>query len=196
MEVGIVKIDGESAKASTCTNDSKHKESQNWNHSEKKVLVHNVMKFSRNKKEVDKMVQQWIEDHAHIRIEKTKKPHNCNWILITLEDENMVDPFIELMNDGRHVNKRGGILRASRASEDTSYHSSDRKKRQLHEEEDQEQKKAKKIQEDCVKSDDEVRDVITPLWRKPYEEQLKIKARTMAIKCLGRIVKEIDSKFR
>ena len=47
-----------------------------------------------------------------------------------------------------------------------------------------------------VLSNDEVRDAITPLWRKSYQEQLDVKAREMVNKCSKSIIKEIKKKFR
>jgi hypothetical protein len=47
-----------------------------------------------------------------------------------------------------------------------------------------------------VLSNEEVRDAITPLWRKSYEEQLDVKAKEMVNKCSKNIIKEVKKKFR
>jgi hypothetical protein len=45
-------------------------------------------------------------------------------------------------------------------------------------------------------SNEEVRDAITQLWRKSYEEQLDVKAKEMVNKCSKNIIKEVKKKFR
>jgi hypothetical protein len=59
-------------------------------------------------------------------------------------------------------------------------------------------KKGRRVAADdpVPKSPDEVRDVITPLWKIPYEKQLEIKKLNMIKKCAMSIHKEIKSIFR
>jgi len=103
----------------TTDNNERH-----WDQINKKVVVRNVLKFLRPK-EVTKLTTEWLKDkeHLNIKIIKTKSPPKDNWIKVTLEDESMVDPFIQLINTGGEggkaiTNALGGSLFAKRANED------------------------------------------------------------------------------
>lgn len=92
----------------------------------RKVVIHNVLKYIRTK-EITKLTNSWLsnipphiteqlsllssssnnnnstdgggeEQRNKIVIEKIKKPPKDNWIKVTLKEEYMVDPFIELIN--------------------------------------------------------------------------------------------------
>jgi tRNA (uracil-5-)-methyltransferase len=193
---------------------------RHWDQTSKKVVVHNVLKFLRPK-EVTKLTNEWLKnkEHLNIKIIKTKKPPKDNWIKVTLEDETMVDPFIQLINtggvDGKAMtNARGGKLIAKRAS-DIGIDGADdennrkRKDRDGNDDDNDTFQNAKKraaaatIATSTTKaasirilSADEVRDAITPLWRLPYQEQLNLKSKEMIHKCAMKIIKEIKGKFR
>jgi SAM-dependent methyltransferases related to tRNA (uracil-5-)-methyltransferase len=58
---------------------------------------------------------------------------------------------------------------------------------------------AKRLRRDpveCVKTQDEVRDKLTPYWKMTYEEQLDTKTKMMVNKCFQRIIGEIKKKFQ
>jgi hypothetical protein len=59
-----------------------------------------------------------------------------------------------------------------------------------------EAKRARAERPDRILSNDDVRDAITPLWRKEYTEQLDEKAKEMVNKCSKKIVQEVKRKFR
>ena len=189
--------------AATSTTDNNN--DRHWDQTNQKVVVRNVLKFLRAK-EVTKLTTEWLKgkEHLNIKIIKTKKPPKDNWIKITLEDESMVDPFIQLINtggvDGKPItNARGGSLFAKRASEDQNNDDNRRKRkdRDGNDNNDNEQQHAKKRAAAMkILTTDEVRDAITPLWKLPYEEQLQVKSREMIHKCAMKIIKEIKGKFR
>eukprot|EP00571_Detonula_confervacea_P009851 CAMPEP_0172301328 /NCGR_PEP_ID=MMETSP1058-20130122/3240_1 /TAXON_ID=83371 /ORGANISM="Detonula confervacea, Strain CCMP 353" /LENGTH=830 /DNA_ID=CAMNT_0013011397 /DNA_START=42 /DNA_END=2534 /DNA_ORIENTATION=- len=187
-----------------------------FDHTSRKVVVHNVLKYI-HAKGIAKLTTSWLESHnanpanPKLEITKTKKPPKDNWVKITLADESMVNVFIELINTGGEggeamVNGRGKPLFAKRADEMFTKEANDRDDRDGRDGKrgrddrdnnggrDDKNKRFK--QEITILSNDEVRDKITPLWRMPYEEQLDTKAREMVNKCAKKIVKEIKGKFR
>ena len=187
------------AGTTTDNNNDRH-----WDQTNQKVVVRNVLKFLRAK-EVTKLTTEWLKgkEHLNIKIIKTKKPPKDNWLKITLEDESMVDPFIQLINtggvDGKPItNARGGSLFAKRASEDQNNDDNRRKRkdRDGNDVNDNEQHAKKRAAAMKILTTDEVRDAITPLWKLPYEEQLQVKSREMIHKCAMKIIKEIKGKFR
>jgi tRNA (uracil-5-)-methyltransferase len=152
----------------------------------KKVIVYNIAKFTKEY-EIKKLVKQWLEG-TDIECVKTKKPPRQNWLVLTLSKEEMVDQLINILNDGRHMNKKGGLLRAQRAS--------DRAEKRGRDDGDGNGARKRMKRDDYVKTADEVRDAVTPLWRSTYEEQLKLKTRNMIFKSLSKITKEINGKVR
>mmetsp|Transcript_30833 Transcript_30833/g.62153 ORF Transcript_30833/g.62153 Transcript_30833/m.62153 type:complete len:748 (+) Transcript_30833:59-2302(+) len=189
------------AATTTTTTDNNER---HWDQTNKKVVVRNVLKFLRPK-EVTKLTTEWLKgkEHLNIKIIKTKKPPKDNWIKVTLEDESMVDPFIQLINtggeDGKAItNARGGDLFAKRANEDQrgDNNNDNNRKRKGGRDGNDDNDARKRAAAMKVLTADEVRDAITPLWRLPYEEQLKVKTREMIHKCSMKIIKEIKGKFR
>ena len=94
-----------------------------FDHTSRKVVVHNVLKYIRHK-ELQKMVSSWLAGHEdkNIVIVGTKKPPRDNWVKLTFEHENMVNPFIDIINTGGEngaalSNGRGRSLFAKRADE-------------------------------------------------------------------------------
>lgn len=180
-----------------------------WDHTSRKVVVHGVLKFLRAK-EIPKLVSSWIAGRENdFVIEKTKKPPKDSWLKITLKEEGMVDDFIELINKGGEnggamKNVKGRPLFAKRADEEfQNQRDGDRKRKERDGDDNNDsnnkrgrQERARSERPITILSNDEVRDRITPLWRKTYEEQLDQKAREMVNKCALKIVKEIKGKFR
>lgn len=188
-----------------------------WDGTSRKVVVRNVLKFVRHK-EVGKLVAKWLAGREDdLRIVSHKKPPRDNWIKVTLADERMVDPFIELINKGGPnggpmVNGRGKPLLAHRAdpllekggggSRDGRGGGGGDRKRGGGDRPDGGRGDAKRMRRSDdrppvrILSTDEVRDAVTPLWRDPYEAQLEAKAKEMTMKCAAKVVKEIRGKFR
>lgn len=161
-----------------------------WDHTNRKVIVRNTLKFMKNK-DVDKLAKSWLatlQEPNSIRISKTKKAPNKPWIQVTLEEEDMVQPFLDHMNTSKFTNRRGNVMHAERADADRD----NRKRKNGGEDE----RDAKRRKPSGPKTDDEVRDTITPLWRQSYEKQLDTKQRDMIKKCANKIVQEVKKKFR
>ena len=167
-----------------------------FDHTNRKVVVFNVNKHMKPR-EIDALVETWKQAllKADIRIDRIKKPlSGC--LYVTLESESMVEGMVQLLNSGQFTNKKGGLLSAKRAD--------DRRERgvkfQRNEEEEQDNgnvSKKPRIADgnEFVKTDDEVRDALAPLWRLSYDQQLDQKARRMVNKCLVKIISETKAKF-
>ena len=170
----------------------------------RKVVVHNVLKFLRPK-EVTRLVADWVRGReTTLQIVQTKKPPRDNWVKVTLADEKMVGPFIELINRGGEdgaalKNQRGGALFAKRADDflrrDDGGSGRKRKGRDDDGRDGGHEGRSVRPRPVTVLSADEVRDKITPLWRLPYTDQLEKKAREMVTKCAMKIVKDVKKKF-
>jgi tRNA (uracil-5-)-methyltransferase len=166
---------------------------RSFDHTNRKVIVQNVLKFLRNK-EIEKLTKTWLrclKDPNSIRIEKFKKPPTESWVMLTLEHEDMVQPFLDHMSANNFTNRKGKPVYAVRA--DSKLEGRDDKKRKNEGEEEQD---AKRRKTSGPKTKDEIRDAITPLWRLPYEEQIQTKQREMIKKCAMKIIQEVKSKFR
>mmetsp|Transcript_15277 Transcript_15277/g.18594 ORF Transcript_15277/g.18594 Transcript_15277/m.18594 type:complete len:709 (+) Transcript_15277:57-2183(+) len=171
--------------------DGEAKKSSNiLNHSNRRVIVHNVCKFTKMY-EMEKQIQTWIKD-TEIKVAKIKKPPKTTWAILTLEEEAMVDQLIDILNDGK-MNKKGGVLRAQKT---TDMDNETNKKRDRDGSNNSNDGHKRSRQEDYVKTPDNIRDAVTPLWRLTYEEQIDLKSRTMVNKCLSKIVQELKSKVR
>jgi tRNA (uracil-5-)-methyltransferase len=161
----------------------------------RKVLISNVDKYLKN---VDKVVSGWLKG-TDAKVIKTKKPPNKFWLIVTLEDENQVQTVIDKINTSQLRNKKGKLLKANRASDakiddDNSF--SDNKRLREESNSNDSNKRMRSNDIETVKSEEEVKDKLTPLWRSSYEEQLKIKSKSMVQKCLTRIISDIKAKFR
>jgi tRNA (uracil-5-)-methyltransferase len=158
-------------------------------HSNRKVIIYNIDKYMKIKA-IEKKVQEWIKD-TDVKVSKTKKPPKNNWIVLTLEDESMVETFMNILNNGTHFNKKGGALEAKRPVEATG----DANKRSRDGNDDRATKRMRQEPVECVKTPAQVRDKLTPLWKMSYEDQLDQKTKTMVNKCLSKITSEIKRKF-
>jgi len=124
-------VDAEAAAPSVTTSTSNRFESDSmrakFDHSSRKVVVHNVLKFMRSK-DVTKLTSSWINQYNssnsnhQIQIVNARKPPKDSWIKVTLAHEEMVAPFITFINSGGKdgnalVNERGRPLFAKRVDE-------------------------------------------------------------------------------
>ena len=93
---------------------------QSWDNSHRKVVVHHMFKFTDNKKG-RKLAEQWAKDatkesNVDISIYKVRKPPSDTFMVVTLTQTNMVQPFIDYINNNPNVtNKRGVKLFAKPA---------------------------------------------------------------------------------
>lgn len=164
-----------------------------FDHTNRKVIVQNVLKFLRNK-EIEKLTRTWLgglKDPNSIRIEKFKKPPTDSWVMLTFEHEDMVQPFLDHMSANNFTNRKGKPVFAVRA--DSRFEGRDDTKRKNEGVDEQDSKRRKTS---SPKSKDEIRDVITPLWRLSYEQQIQTKQREMIKKCAIKIIQEVKGKFR
>ena len=153
-------------------------------------MVRNVFKYIKAN-DPKKLMNSWT-DNTTMNIVKHKKAPKANWVLLTLEHDDMVAPFLELFKDGKLTNKKGHVMKCHRAAEHDG-------KQNAGETETSNHKRAKSSStppQDCIKTPSEVRDKLTPLWNIPYSQQLDQKTRTIVNKCLKRIISELKSKFR
>jgi len=167
---------------------------RHWDHSIRKVVVRNLFKFIKPK-DLQKLMNSWT-DGTSMKIVKHKRAPKVNWILLTLEHEDMVEPFLKLFEGGKQRNKKGGKMHAHRAKNDDGNEDENNKKRKNSDQKDGREKKARTALEDCIKTPDQVRDKLTPFWKLSYEEQLKQKTRNIINKCLSKIITEMKFKFR
>jgi len=159
-------------------------------HSHRRVVVYNVDKFQKAKV-TKRFLESWIKG-TNIIVTKNVKPPKNNWMVITLENEDMVEPFMAIINDGTQKNKKGGVLRAQRAASGDD----DNKRSRDDGDNNNRSKRSRKEPAECVKTADEVRNKLTPFWEKTYEEQLDLKTKLMINKCFLRISSEIKKKFQ
>lgn len=169
----------------------------------RKIVVHNVLKFLNNK-QLDAIVKTWLDDAKkeggfHLVIERYKKPPRNGWINVTVAEDCMVDPFIKLINEKKRVNKRGQVMFARRAGEESERRRNDSKKRTRDSKDDKndfsESKRARPDVPVCP-TPSQIRDKLTALWSKPYPAQLEDKKTDMIRNCSFKIIKEMKSKFR
>ena len=158
---------------------------------DKKVYVHNVLKYL-NQRVVNRMTDEWLKklqvDHPSLLFDKVKKPPKDNWILVTVNSAEFVQPLIDYINSSNLQNKKGGNLYATRATS--------KRKRDGNNNEESDSRKRQHRDRNAVQTPRDPRDVITPLWRQSYEDQLKSKVKEMVRKSAMKIVQEVKSRFR
>jgi tRNA (uracil-5-)-methyltransferase len=181
-----------------------------WDHSNRKVLLQGVMKFQ-NSKAVTKSLDKWIErfnsssssGDLQLKYDKVKKPPKETWMVVTLQSEDMVEPFIRFINETEDItNKRGNKIFAKRANEDDR--NDNRKRQRPSEDADREQSPTKRqrvsddegLQTRRFVTEEEVKDKIIPLWKLSEKEQVEIKMKEMIKKCAMSVVKELKARFR
>jgi hypothetical protein len=195
-----------------------------WDHSNRRVMVKNVLKFLR-KGALEKMVDSWIQGCQNkVKLTKIKKPPQDNWVLLTLEKEDQVPILMDYINsqDSNCINKKGERLRAVKMDEESEKQAADnndafninsadadrstRNKRRRDHNNDSEEYMSKRqkgiLQRQApegtprIVTPDEIKDAMIPLWRNTYKQQLETKERELVRKCAIKVVKEIKDKFR
>jgi len=184
-------------------------------YSNRKVMVQGVNKYD-NVKGVRKTVSKWMEemnaansDDAVPKFEyqKVKKPPKDSWMVVTLKEESMVQPFIDYINHGGITNKKGNKLFAKRPVPVNE--STDRKRKSDDGDDDSRgsgrdrlSKRQRTTAPAAIQAarrpvtDDELRDAATPLWRLSYEDQIASKTRELINKSAQKIVNGIRSRFK
>lgn len=195
-------------KASADTKVEALEDRSTWDFSNRKVLIQGVHKFDDTKK-TKKTLSKWIsdieqnQDGLKIEYTKVKKPPKDTWMLVTLNEEAMVQPFIDYINNhnGGITNKRGNKLFAKRP-EPTVARDEDRKRKYDEDPKEGDTTKRQRMTPEAIEaarrpvSDDEIRDKTTPLWKLSQEDQISSKMKELVFKCAQKIVKEIKARFR
>jgi hypothetical protein len=179
---------------------------RHWDFSNRKVIVHNVMKFMKNK-ETTKMVASWMEalqekypDKA-IDFEKFRKPPQDSFVVITMKEESMCPLLIQYINENKLKNKRGFELVAKPGTEE----SDDKKKRGAAEDTDPTSaptsKRQRIIEESTTAArrpvtEEEIQNKVTPLWQLSADEQKSKKMTNMIKGCAMKIVANVKKRFR
>lgn len=173
-----------------------------WDFSSRKVMVQGVNKFH-DVKTLTKIVNKWLEDiksttDVSLAYDKIKKPPKETWMVVTMQAEAMVQPFIDYICTNEIQNKRGGKLFAKLALNESRDNDNRGKRtsRDDHGDEDQTSKRQRVQHARRPITDEELKNKITPLWKLSPEEQLDTKMKEMIKKCAMKIMNEIKIKFR
>jgi hypothetical protein len=188
--------------------DAASEDTRPWDFSNRKVMVQGVLKFH-DVKTVTKMVKKWLEDinaktDAPLAFDKIKKPPKGTWMLITMQTEVMLQPFIDYINSNDIRNKRGEKFVAKLAVDDSGDKDNlGKRSSRDNDNDDQPLKRQRKAMDGAELqnarrpiTEEEIKDKITPLWKLSPAEQLDTKMKEMIKKCAMKIVQEIKAKFR
>ena len=193
---------------------------QTLSNESRKVVVHNVEKYLRPKN-LKKLLDSWLADAQSssdaaiksIKIDKTKSPNGKEWMHVWVEDDGMVEPFLRLINDTERKTKYGKVMYAKRhdgTHNDTSNGDGGgkggTKRGRDDSEKDDTGKRARtddnrrgganENDDDKPKTEDDVRDKLTPYWRMPYSDQLVRKKMELIKKSAQKIIKGVKQRFR
>ena len=141
-----------------------------WDFSNRKVVVQGVDKFH-DVKTATKMVQKWLDttststtapsasttttNTSLFVIDKIKKPPKSNWLLVTLQNEAMVQPFIEFINTSNIKSRKGNNVFAKVQQQQSNHNDDDennnnhgRDRRRRHRDDDGEEENSGALNED------------------------------------------------
>ena len=175
-----------------------------WDRTNCKVIVHAVDQYL-NPAKIKKLTERWLSDpdfsktYPDCKIVKTKKPPRDSWMQVTLNSVDYVQPFIELLETKKFVNKKGRTMYATTVDNNTSSDGLTNNKRGGDGDSNgRDNKRPRREENDATStsSSRDVRDVVTPLWKLPYSDQLQTKQKQMITKCVVKAIKEIKNKFR
>lgn len=190
----------ENAAAATTTAAATPAVSENtpsWDHSDRRVMLQGVYKYH-DTKQCRKLVEDMIEtikttQGTTLEIHKTKKAPKQSWVSVTFSQVEMVQPFIDYVNNNDLKSRNGIKLFAKRAA-------SNERKRRGEDSSDRDGKrqklKAAKAEARRPVTEEEIKDRMCPLWRLSEEEQRSQKLKNMIKKCSMKIIQEIKGKFR
>ncbi len=157
-----------------------------------------------------------------VRIDKTKSPNKCEWMHVWLEEDGMVEPFLRLVNDAERKSKYGKVMYAKRHNDENGNNGGSgsgtgggrkgtKRGRGGDDDDDDDGKdgKTKKPRtghddrgdggdqdEGKPKTEDDVRDKLTPYWRMAYSDQLVRKKMDLIKKSAQKITKGVKQRFR
>ena len=184
-----------------------------WDYSHLRVMIKNILKFM-SKRDIKKMLASWIDGTGNkIKITKSKKPPQDPWIVVTVENEDQVGILVDYINKNKLTNKRGETLVAHRVEQqhgvregvddrDSENGENNRKRGDWNDGSNTASSKRQRVQRAIenakpqIITNEELKDVLLPLWRCTYQEQLRKKEMNMVRRSALRIVKEIMAKFR
>ena len=187
----------------------------------RKVVVYNVEKYLRPK-QLKRLLDSWSADARtspdaavrSVRIDKTKSPNGKEWMHVWLEEDGMVEPFIRLVNDAERKSKYGKVMHAKRHNNDENGNnggsgSGTKRGRGGNDDDDGKDGQTKRPRtghddrgdggdhdEGKPKTDDDVRDKLTPYWRMAYSDQLVRKKMELIKKSAQKITKGVKQRFR
>ena len=170
-------------------------------HASRRVIIHNIYKYSRPN-DITRLletIKQSLSTPESIKILKSKKPPHQDWVSVTMESDDMAQMFIDGVNNGKFGKQKGNskFMFARIASERGDDRQSNGGGKRGRDGQDAEDEGGKRGKMDLAPLDDDgVRDSMTPLWKDPYEKQLKWKWRNMVNKSVKKITKEILTTFR
>ena len=192
--------------------DIKNAVERSWDFSNRKVIVHNVMKFMKSK-ETTKMVSQWMTaireqfPGTAMEYEKIKKPPQDTFVVVTLKEESMCQVLIDYIHDSQVKNKRGFLLVAKPGTEGEDTNNNNSNKRNASTDGDAEDasaptSKRQRIIEESVSAarrpvtEEEIKNKVTPLWQLTEEQQRNKKMTNMIKGCAMKIVASVKKRFR
>jgi len=190
--------------------DDLDKRASHLSHASRRVILNNVYKWSRNN-DVEKLIQSIVStlpEENTVKVAKFKKPPKKDWVSITFETDSMAEAFTEAVKNGKFEKQKGNrkhLFAKVSSDQDDRRDSSDKNNRgnkRGRNENDNSLNEANGGKRGKIESNDEpldddgIRDSMTPLWRKPYEDQLKWKWRQMVNKCTKKIAQDLKTTFR
>lgn len=175
-------------------------ETPSWDHSDRRVMLQGVFKYH-DVKHCRKMVQGMIDtvnetQGKNLEIDKIKKAPKQSWVSITFMGVDMVEPFIQHVNNSEIVVKGGKRLFAKRAQSNERKRrgddddDGDNNKGSNHERDNRKRAKvaAAIVQSRRAVTEDEIKDKICPLWKLSDEEQRNQKLKDMIKRCTMKII--------
>jgi len=164
---------------------------RSWDFSHRKIIVNNAMKYM-NKKDVPKLVDSWVaklkeEKNIDVEVERAKKPPKDGWIVVTLKEESMCQPFIDFINASNFRNKKGGIYNARKVNDGKRPGEGDGNRNP---------KRVRRPDSKRPVTEEEIKNKIVPLWKLSAEEQERKKMGDMIKRCSKRIISNIKQKIR
>mmetsp|Transcript_22083 Transcript_22083/g.50467 ORF Transcript_22083/g.50467 Transcript_22083/m.50467 type:complete len:707 (-) Transcript_22083:269-2389(-) len=187
-----------------------------------RVQLHGVLRHS-TQKDLRKLIEKTWKGHdpvVHGNIVKIKKVPGATWATVTLDAavvnskdgtetvpsiDTTLENFVQFVNDTAHPkeNERGYAVHAKRGlcrdgGGDGEKEGSDGGGDDEDGEETDQNREGKRRKLDAamtIKSPSEICDAIAPMWKQPYEEQLRCKNKEMVRRCAIVICKEIKKNF-
>ena len=210
-------INGETINDANTTND------RPWDFTNRKVIIQGVDKYH-DVKTATKMLHKWLDSaktkpSSPFEIDKLKKPPKSNWLVVTLQSESMIQPFIDFINTSHFKSRKGETVFAKMPQSnhndndhDTNNHNPNGERKRRHRNDDDDdgdrdnengkgdtKRQRRSIDNSTARrpiSQEELYNRVIPLWNLPPAEQANHKLKEMIKKCAMKIIIEIKNKFR